>query len=854
MIEDSESRVDGTKLTGLDTQSDRIVAALAEAAQTLAEAEAGYAQAVKRICSILHEYAWDPTVARVLFHLAVKEGTPLRARFVAHTLMKHNQGWLAAYLVPHGLSSGAKKYERDKFGALLEQNDSTNRYSKRPSCLLSFTVDRGNLSVDKLGEEDSVEFPLGDTARIIFELKNADADLHAGVHLDTVKILIRGQDPDSQRIVDLLERLQIYPATFPVVFEYAASAAEFLAQISDSFRSRISFLVAVTARNGVGYHLVSAGGRSLYEVGSPGDYVLSNDQELWSMSAAVGLLSLVRRSVLASYRSRIISSFHRERGGDISLSSSRGWVEIATRYYGTGTETAAWKRYLISHMLHTGFYGEAYALLLSIPFEFRDDDYSSRVVRALFGLGRFAEVAAIKSASRLPVADQKLVSESRGALSMLSRLSELLSKGPQESLDSYQNKVVSILHASVPDQSGGYAVRAHSILNELRANGFAVAPYTRPGFPENTNTLGPGEISYTIEDHLTYGRIGSKSTRQSGEYRYMAESVDHYIEVIRRERPAVVHLRSTYVSALPGIIAAKHFGLPVVYEVSGMWELVYESHDNAKMEGRRARTVRLEDAVLAAADSVCTITAAMADIVRARVDLRAPISIIPNAVDITNFVESEKDDHLLDELSWKRKTPTVGYIGSFVDYEGLDILVRALSRLQDLGVEFYALFVGDGAEFQAIQNLAASLGLDTATVRFTGRVPHSEVNSLYSLIDICVYPRRYTAATAAVSPLKPFEAMALGKTVIVSDVPALREIAGDGERALIVEEGNATALAELLKTVISELQETGVLRQRAREWVQEERSWKKVGNRFSELIAQTIRPHNGVAGAGMESE
>src|SRR5699024_9021035 len=137
-----------------------------------------------------------------------------------------------------------------------------------------------------------------------------------------------------------------------------------------------------------------------------------------------------------------------------------------------------------------------------------------------------------------------------------------------------------------------------------------------------------------------------------GEYQYMIESLEHYKAAIRRERPSVVHLRSTYVSALPGLIAAKHFGLPVIYEVSGMWELVYETDHRPSKQGTHARTVRLENAVLANADTVVTITDAMADIIAERVTTKKPVELVPNAVDADNFTTAESDPELLDALGW----------------------------------------------------------------------------------------------------------------------------------------------------------------------------------------------------------
>jgi hypothetical protein len=60
-----------------------------------------------------------------------------------------------------------------------------------------------------------------------------------------------------------------------------------------------------------------------------------------------------------------------------------------------------------------------------------------------------------------------------------------------------------------------------------------------------------------------------------------------------------------------------------------------------------------------------------------------------------------------------------------------------------------------------------------------GRVPHDEVESWYSLIDICPFPRKPWPVCEMVSPMKPLEALAMEKAVVVSDVRALAEMITD---------------------------------------------------------------------------
>ena len=71
--------------------------------------------------------------------------------------------------------------------------------------------------------------------------------------------------------------------------------------------------------------------------------------------------------------------------------------------------------------------------------------------------------------------------------------------------------------------------------------------------------------------------------------------------------------------------------------------------------------------------------------------------------------------------------------------------------------------------------------------------------------------------------------MAAKKSVIVSDVPALAEIAGYGERGLVVPNGDVDALAEAIGSVIENPTSTRTRVEAAAAWTESERSWSAVG-------------------------
>ena len=74
----------------------------------------------------------------------------------------------------------------------------------------------------------------------------------------------------------------------------------------------------------------------------------------------------------------------------------------------------------------------------------------------------------------------------------------------------------------------------------------------------------------------------------------------------------------------------------------------------------------------------------------------------------------------------------------------------------------------------------------------------------YELIDIFVVSRQDAAVTRLVTPLKPFEAMAMKRAVVTSNLDALQEIVTDNETGLLFQAGNLSSLVETIKRLVTD--------------------------------------------------
>lgn len=397
-------------------------------------------------------------------------------------------------------------------------------------------------------------------------------------------------------------------------------------------------------------------------------------------------------------------------------------------------------------------------------------------------------------------------------------------------------RVVTILHASLPHHTGGYTGRAQGLLKGLLQSGVEIRPYTRPGFyAEKVKSQADDFLPDDVVDGVTYRHLPTDFRRGAGEFEYMFRSIDWYRQILLAEEPDVVHVRSTYLIALPALIAAHELAIPVLYEVSGLWELVYEGRGAL---GRARRTTRLENVTCAAADQVVSMNQAMADLLEERGGKQFDVGLVPNAVDTTKFSRTPA----LDKDS--RFKYDVGYVGSLVDYEGIDILLEAIERIKsEFGREIRAKIVGSGTELERLSSMATRLGI-ADHVDFLGRVPAEEAARQFDDVNVIVLPRVSTPATEIVTPLKPFEAMAAGRPLIVSDVGALKEVSDEGRAAMVFESGNADGLKFRLLELLDNRDLQMTLAGQGQELVRSHHNWTGVAKAMEKYLAEVSHPRN----------
>ena len=401
-------------------------------------------------------------------------------------------------------------------------------------------------------------------------------------------------------------------------------------------------------------------------------------------------------------------------------------------------------------------------------------------------------------------------------------------------------KILHVLDHSIPLHSG-YTFRTRSILHEQAKLGWQTSHVTSI---KHINAVAAEEV----HDNLRFYRTKNGNSILAripiiNQLHVIRTLQKRLAEVIEKEQPDIVHAHSPCLNGIAAINAAKKFSIPVVYEMRASWEDAAVEHGTTKNGSLRYRLTRaLETFVFKRVHGITTICNGLKQDIASREIGETPIQVIPNAVNADEFSITNSSEKDLRKQYKLGQSYVVGFIGSFYAYEGLDLLVDALDAMRESDLDVKALLVGGGPEEENLRAQVKRLGLDNKVI-FTGRVPHEQVDQYYDVIDVLVYPRVPARLTDIVTPLKPLEAMAMGKVFVASDVGGHVEILPERLHSVLFEAGSIQALVKALESTIANKPLQALFSGWARNHVKTERNWTKSVAGYITLYEQACNRH-----------
>ena len=107
-------------------------------------------------------------------------------------------------------------------------------------------------------------------------------------------------------------------------------------------------------------------------------------------------------------------------------------------------------------------------------------------------------------------------------------------------------------------------------------------------------------------------------------------------------------------------------------------------------------------------------------------------------------------------------------------------------------------------------------------------------------MDVLVYPRLRRRITEMVTPIKPLEAMSMGKVVVASDVGGLKELVTDGVTGLLFPAGGRARPGSTLLTCINDPALRARLGDSARASMVASRNWRTILAPYTDLYAGLV--------------
>jgi glycogen synthase len=394
--------------------------------------------------------------------------------------------------------------------------------------------------------------------------------------------------------------------------------------------------------------------------------------------------------------------------------------------------------------------------------------------------------------------------------------------------------ILHILDHSVPLFSG-YSFRSRSIIHAERTLGLNPVVLTSPKHGSSEN--GVEEI-----EGIRYYRTASlggdalSNIPFAREIKLMVRLARRIMEVARQENIDLIHSHSPLLNGLPALWVARRIKCPLVYEARAFWEDAAVDHGTFAEGSFRYRMSRvLETYLFKHADRVVTICEAMRRELGERGVSPERVSVVPNGVNVEELTPLPRSAALAARLGLNGG-PVFGFIGSFYRYEGLRFLVEAFPKIRAQIPNARLMLVGGGEEETVLKAQAGA----SDGVLFTGRVPHSQVNDYYSLVDVFVCPRLRMRLTELVTPLKPLESMAMGKAVLASDVGGHRELIENGRTGLLFAAEDTDDLVKQSVRLAKDMALRADLGEAGRRFVNGDRSWVKLAERYVRLYEEVL--------------
>lgn len=208
------------------------------------------------------------------------------------------------------------------------------------------------------------------------------------------------------------------------------------------------------------------------------------------------------------------------------------------------------------------------------------------------------------------------------------------------------------------------------------------------------------------------------------------------------------------------------------------------------------------------------------------------ITPIYNGADPRFLLPYESRVDVRSRYSIPADRPVALFVGNLKKNKGIEILLQAMASLEDVTAVVVGAATQPGYE-QHLRQMAESLNISTRVV-FAGRVSDEELMAWHHEATVFVLP-----TLGDTFPLVVLDAMAAGKPVVASAIGGIPEQLG-GEAGLTVPPGDPDALADAIRTVVSDPALANRYGQAGRRRVEARFTWARVAENVESVYTALL--------------
>lgn len=275
----------------------------------------------------------------------------------------------------------------------------------------------------------------------------------------------------------------------------------------------------------------------------------------------------------------------------------------------------------------------------------------------------------------------------------------------------------------------------------------------------------------------------------------------------------------------------------LVYEVNGLPSIELPTVYPALSPRTRAKIRSMEEECWSAADRIVVPSATIAANLTGLGVPSDRLRVVPNGAEIPPPFTPPEDAPGLYIL----------YFGALQKWQGVDVLLRALSYLRDIDDLHLVICASTRHRYaKSYRKIAERLGVDDRVVWRYG-LNKRELGAWIAGSTMTIAPLTECSRNIeqGCAPLKILESMAAAIPVVASDLPAVREIMVDGEHGRLVRAERPSELARVIRLLLADDNVRLDMGRRAQEHIARGLTWrhslKRLDSIYSELLPVTAQ-------------